>query len=62
MIDESALNEMNPVIEELNGDFDPPKPPMCHRKPMKYCAGDSDDLGNFEEWFECDYCGHTKDV
>lgn len=32
----------------------------CHFKKMDSCASDSDDIGNFESWLECSFCGHTK--
>lgn len=35
-------------------------PPHCHFKLMEWQCGDSDDLGNCEEWVECSVCGHTK--
>ena len=38
------------------------KRPMCHFMPMNYEASDSDDLGYYDEWFECSYCGCVKDL
>lgn len=38
------------------------KVPICHFTPMKYETGDSNDLGDFEEWFICNHCGCVKDL
>lgn len=37
------------------------KPPECHFTKMQWCCGDSDDLGNYDSWFECVHCGHVED-
>jgi len=34
----------------------------CHFTPMMWECGDSDDLGNCEEWYTCKHCGCTKDT
>lgn len=31
-----------------------PPPPKCHLKAMSFHMGEDD------SWWECDYCGHTK--
>ena len=40
--------------------FDLNKCNLCGRfkswKDLASCAGDSDDVGNFDEWFECRTC------
>jgi len=32
------------------------KAPVCHFTPMSYESSD------YEEWFECGHCGHTKEI
>lgn len=41
---------------------DEPIQPRCHNTFMEWEAGDSDDLGNYEEWFICRHCGCVKDM
>lgn len=35
---------------------------ICHFRKMEYCAGDNGEGGQYEEWFECNYCGCVKDM
>jgi len=54
---QDEINEVFSGMEEVYRKEDEKfKAPMCHFTRMSYEASD------YEEWFICHHCGHTKEI